>query len=56
MSENPQVPLMITMPKKYRNQLRAMAAKQNSENLDKVTSASSLAKEIVCEYLDRLEE
>jgi len=53
---NNQVPLMITMPKEYRDQLRKMAAKSNLDNLDKVTTASSLAKEIVCEYLDGMEE
>ncbi len=53
---NNQVPLMITMPKEYRDKLRKMAAKLNLENLDKVTTASSLAKEIVCERLDRLDD
>ena len=55
MSENQQVPLMITIPKECRDKLRTMAAKNNLNNLDKVTTASSLAKEIVCKYLDRLE-
>ena len=56
MSENPQVPLMITIPKECRDKLRTMAAKYNLKNLDKVTTASSLAKEIVCECLDKLED
>ena len=53
---NNQVPLMITIPKEYRDKLRTMAAKLNLENLNKVITASHLAKEIVCECLDGLKD
>ena len=52
MSENKPVPLMLSIPKAYRDKLRKMAAEQNLNNLNKVTSASTLAREIICEYLD----
>ena len=55
MANIPQVPLMLSIPKEYRDMLRKLAAKQNLENTDKVTSASQIGKEIICEYLDRLE-
>jgi len=51
MSENKPVPLMLSIPKNFRNQLRRMAAEQNLKNPDQVTSASTIAKEIICEHL-----
>ena len=55
MSENKPVPLMLSIPKSFRDKLRMMAAEQNLENPDRVTSASTIAREIVCEYLEQLE-
>ena len=51
MSENKPVPLMLSIPKSFRDKLRKMAAEQNLKNPDQVTSASTIAREIVCEYL-----
>ena len=51
MSENKPVPLMLCIPKSFRNKLRKMAAEQNLKNPDQVTSASTIAKEIICEHL-----
>jgi hypothetical protein len=51
MITNQQVPLMLSIPKTVRNKLRIMAAQMNLKNPNKVTSASTIAKEIVCEYL-----
>jgi hypothetical protein len=55
MKENKQVQLMLSIPKSFRDKLRTMAAEQNLENPDQVTSASTLAREIICEYLDQIE-
>jgi len=51
MSKSNLVPMMISLPKGYRDKLRMMAAKQNLINPDQVTSAATIAKEIICEYL-----
>ena len=51
MTKSKLVPMMISLPKEYRDRLRTMAAEQNLKNLDRVTSAATLAKEIICEHL-----
>jgi len=51
MSKSNLVPMMISLPKGYRDKLRMMAAKQNLINPDQVTSAATIAKEIICEHL-----
>jgi len=45
--------LTLTIPKKYRDLLRTMAAKKNLKNPDRVTSASEISKNIIIEYLER---
>jgi hypothetical protein len=54
MKKNKPVPLMLSIPKECRDKLRTMAAKQNLENPDQVTSASTIAKEIVCNHLSNI--
>ena len=54
MSNEEKVSLTISIEKQYRDRLRMIAAEQNLNNPDKVTSASTLAKEIICEHLDKL--
>ena len=49
------LPLMLSIPKDCRDRLREMAARENLENMDQVTSASTIAREIICTYLDRIE-
>ena len=51
MSKEEKVSVTISIEKSYKDKLRIMAAKQNLKNPDKVTSASTIAKEIICEYL-----
>ena len=51
MSENKSVSLMLSIPKNFREKLRIMAAELNLKNPDQVTSASTIAKEIICEFL-----
>ena len=55
MKENKPVPLMLSIPKSFRDELRKMAAEQNLKNIDQVTSASTIAREIVCAYFDNRE-
>jgi hypothetical protein len=52
MSIEEKVSLTISINKEYRDRLRTIAAKQNFDNPNEVTSASTLAREIICEYLD----
>jgi hypothetical protein len=51
MAKSRLVPMMISLPKEYRDKLRTMAAEQNFNNPDQVTSAATIAKEIICEHL-----
>ena len=51
MAKSKLVPMMISLPKGYRDKLRTMAAEQNFKNPDQVTSAATIAKEIICEHL-----
>jgi len=55
MKENKPVPLMLSIPKRFRDKLRIMAAELNLKNPDLVTSASTIAREIVCAYFDNRE-
>ena len=54
MEKEKKVSITISINKQYRDRLRMIAAEQNLNNPDKVTSASTLAKEIICEHLDKL--
>ena len=49
------VPMMISLPKEARDKLRIMAAERNMKNPDQVTSAATIAKEIICDFL-KMEE
>jgi hypothetical protein len=51
MEKSKLVPMMISLPKEYRDKLRTMAAEQNLKNTDQVTSGATIAKEIICEHL-----
>ncbi len=53
MKKDLQAYLTLTIPKKYRDILRMMAAKENLKNPDRVTSASEISKNIIVEYLER---
>ena len=54
MSKEEKVCLTISFDKSYKDKLRVMAAEQNLLDQDRVTSASTIAKEIICEKLDNL--
>jgi len=49
------LPLVLSIPKECRDKLREIAARQNLENPNQVTSASSIAREIICKFLDEAE-
>ena len=51
MTKSKLVPMMISLPREYRDRLRTLAAEQNLKNLDQVTSAATIAKEIICRHL-----
>jgi hypothetical protein len=55
MSIEEKVSLTVSIFKSYRDRLRTMAAQQNLHDPDKLTSASTIAREIICEHLDKLE-
>ena len=56
MKQSRQVPLMLSVPKEVRNRLRKLAAEQNLKNPDQVTSASTLAREIVCLHVEGFQD
>ena len=55
MSVEEKVSLTISINKKYRDRLRTMAARQNLHDPDQLTSASTIAREIICEQIDEID-
>jgi hypothetical protein len=55
MYQEEKVSLTISISKIYRDRLRTMAARQNLHDPDQLTSASTIAREIICEYIDGFE-
>ena len=55
MSIEEKVSLTISISKEYRDRLRTMAAEQNLSDPDHLTSASTIAREIICDYVDKTE-
>jgi len=49
------VSITISIAKGYRDRLRTMAAQQNLHDPDQLTSASTIAREINCEHIDKIE-
>ena len=48
--------MMLSIDKEYRDRLRILAAEQNLKDPCQVKTASGIARDIVCEYLDQLNE
>ncbi len=44
---------MLTLPKKIRNKLREISAKENLKNPDKVTSAAQIGREIIINFFKK---
>ena len=55
MTTDRKVSITISIEKVYRDQLRTMAAKRNLHDPDQLTSASTIAREIICEHIDELD-
>ena len=51
-----QIPLMLSVPQECRDKLRKMAAKRNLRSPQRVTSASAIARELVLEGIERIEQ
>ena len=56
MSDKAKIAMMLSIKKDYRDQLRKMAAEQNLKDLTQVVTASGIARDIVCDYLDRIHD
>lgn len=50
------VPLMIYIPKSYRDKLRVLAAQHNMSHPDEVLSAARLGREIIVKHLDTINQ
>jgi hypothetical protein len=50
-----QVPLMLSVPKECRDRLRKMAAERNLQNPNKVVAASTIARDLLVEFLSEIE-
>ncbi len=55
MTTSRKVSITISIAKEYRDQLRTLAAKRNLHDPDQLTSASTIAREIICEHIDEFE-
>jgi hypothetical protein len=49
------VSVTVSLPQKYRDLLRRLSAEQNLKNPERFTGISQLAREIICERLDRIQ-
>ena len=49
------VPIMLSIPKKYRDLLRKLAAQRNLADPDQVSSAARIGSRIIVNYLRALE-
>ena len=54
MGNRPKIAMMLSIDKDYRDQLRILAAEQNLKDPTQVVTASGIARDILCEYLDQL--
>ena len=55
MSRNRQVPMMISLSQAARDKLRILAAEQNLRNPNRVTSAATIAREMILEGIEKIE-
>ena len=54
--KNRQVALMLSVPPGCRDKLRQMAARRNFHNPERVTSAATIARELVLEGIEKIEQ
>jgi hypothetical protein len=55
MSKNRQFPMMISLPPEARDKLRILAAEQNLRNTNRVTSAATIARELILDGIEKIE-
>lgn len=55
MSIEEKVSVTISISKEYRDRLRTMAATRNLHDVDQFTTASTIAREIICDHIDELD-
>jgi hypothetical protein len=48
--------MMISLPTKARDKLRILAAEQNMRNPNQVTSAATIARELVLDGIEKIEQ
>jgi len=56
MNQSKQVPMMASLPPEARDKLRILAAEQNLRNTNRVTSASTIARELILEGIEKIEQ
>jgi hypothetical protein len=56
MSTEAKIAMMLSIDKDYRDRLRILAAEQNLKDPTQVVTASGIARDIVCDYLDRIHD
>jgi hypothetical protein len=54
MSQDLKIALLVSLPEFYFDSLRRMVAERLLKNPRTQTSAATIAREIICEHLDRL--
>jgi hypothetical protein len=56
MNQTKQVPMMISLPPEARDKLRIFAAESNMRNPHRVATAAGLAREMVLEAIEKIEQ
>jgi hypothetical protein len=56
MQEVSNVQFTLVLPKMVRDMLRTLAAEKNIRNPDQSSTASSVGREILCDYLETLKQ
>ena len=56
MNQTKQVPMMLSLPQEARDKLRILAAEQNLRNPNRVTAAATIARELVLEGIEKIEQ
>jgi hypothetical protein len=54
--KNRKVALMLSVPPECRDKLRQMAAERNLKDTQRVTAAATIARELILEGLERVEQ
>lgn len=55
MDQKEKVQLNVLLPVGQRDRLRKLAAEMNLKDTTRVTSAATISRKIICDYLDRQE-